>query len=32
MADYPKAEYTTDEVRRAGEIVASDLSWTPENA
>lgn len=32
MADYPSADYSEDEVKRAGEIIAGELVWTADTA
>src|SRR5437588_11109135 len=31
VSDFPSFDYTMREVRRAGEVIAGDLPWTPEN-
>lgn len=32
MTEYPRAGYSLDEVRRAGELIAGDLRWSTETA
>lgn len=32
MANYPRFDYSNREVKRAGEVIASDLIWTDETA
>jgi hypothetical protein len=31
MADYPRFDYTPDDIRDAGKVIAREMLWTPEN-